>query len=655
VVTRRRAARLIPAVAILATVLLATVGRADAQADLRGKDQLSLLQYEGSGSRQNGRTNVEYLWSGPAEAVRDTKVTENGHPVKLDGAPVKATGDRAMVYVVDSGPGMDDADLLPAVREQIMKSVAEHPGVRWGIVQAGDRAEMKADITTDVGRLKGAVDSIGPTKTSAIWNGVNQAAAMFADRPSLQANVMLITADNDTVNPANAPVARSTIVSNAVEFSALTYTGPRSAITDTAEYAAVQETHTGRWAPVDGNAALLASIDNWTDVVADQQFRATYTSTVPDGEPVHVVVEVGGVQVTADVLAGRGLYKGYQQLHPELGVSQTTLPFAENKAALALALLLALGAVAGLAYAVSTTLLQQNLSNMLQPYADAYGLIDGESNSGEPNSLTKSALVQRAVALTEQVAENQGFLTRAEAALERANLPLRAGEALFFYLVIIVVVTIIPLMLSQNIMVGLICGVLGALIPVSAVNYIAKKRRKAFLGQLPDTLSLLSGTLKAGYSLSQGFEAVSQEVPEPMGLELRRVMTESRLGRPLEESLESSAERMNSPDFAWAVMAIRIQREVGGNLAELLLTVADTMVARERLRRDVASLTAEGRVSAYMLAFMPPALAGVMYVLNKEYVSTLFTEMLGMVMVGLAATSMVIGFLWMRKIIDIEI
>ena len=103
----------------------------------------------------------------------------------------------------------------------------------------------------------------------------------------------------------------------------------------------------------------------------------------------------------------------------------------------------------------------------------------------------------------------------------------------------------------------------------------------------------------------QGVEAVSQEVEDPMGSELRRVVTESRLGRPLEESLDGVAERMDSPDFAWAVMAIRIQREVGGNLSELLLTVADTMTQRERLRRDVAALTAEGRMSAIVLGLLP--------------------------------------------------
>jgi tight adherence protein B len=112
---------------------------------------------------------------------------------------------------------------------------------------------------------------------------------------------------------------------------------------------------------------------------------------------------------------------------------------------------------------------------------------------------------------------------------------------------------------------------------------------------------------------------------------------------------------MNSPDFSWAVMAIRIQREVGGNLAELLLTVADTMTQRERLRRDVAALTAEGKVSAIVLGILPLGLAGTMYVINKEYISTLFTTRMGNFMLGYAIVSCLFGFWWMKKTIEIEI
>ncbi len=166
------------------------------------------------------------------------------------------------------------------------------------------------------------------------------------------------------------------------------------------------------------------------------------------------------------------------------------------------------------------------------------------------------------------------------------------------------------------------------------LTFKANRRRKQFEALLPDTLQLLASTLRAGYSLMQGVEAVSQEVSEPMGRELRRVVTEARLGRPLEEALDGVAERMESGDFTWAVMAIRIQREVGGNLAELLVTVAETMTERERLRRDVNALTAEGKISAIVLGLLPIGLGFFIYTTNPDYMEPLFEETVGKIMLG---------------------
>jgi tight adherence protein B len=317
---------------------------------------------------------------------------------------------------------------------------------------------------------------------------------------------------------------------------------------------------------------------------------------------------------------------------------------------------LAVVAVAAFVYALFLLVTKDEgaLSNVLQPYSEGYGT-DGIDDDEDDNSLATSALLQRAVAVTEQVAESQGYLSRTEAALERASLPLRAGEALFFYLIGVVVCTILAFVVLGNLVGGLVVGALVALIPPAAVAFLAGRRRRAFLQQLPDMLQLLAGTLRAGYSLMQGVEAVSQEVAEPMGKELRRVVTESRLGRPLEEALDGVAERMSSPDFAWAVMAIRIQREVGGNLSELLMTVAETMTQRERLRRDIQALTAEGRVSAYVLAILPIGLGVVMFFINPEYIGQLFETTLGNILLGLAIMGMVVGFLWMNRIIKIEI
>jgi tight adherence protein B len=647
--------RILAATLVLGATVLGSASGAGA--DGTGP-KLTVTQLD-SGLAGNGqaKSSAELFWLGNPTTPAVT-VTENGQPVKLDGAPTQLTRDRAVVFVIDSGPGMNEGDLLPHVRDTILAQVRAFPSIEYAVVQAGDRADIRANFTREAERIATAVAAVGPTKGSAVWDGVNRAASMLAERANLQPNIILVTADDDTVavDGTAAAAARGSVAASTAAVANVAYSGRGSHITDAEPYELLSQTTGTAFAPTTDREALLANLRGAVTAVGERQYRVGWSSSAPAGDPLHIDIAVGDEHREMDVIAGRGLYRGYAQLQPAVAA---TTPFAfagmDNPLVLGLALLLVLLGVAGAAYAVTTSLVRNDLSNVLEPYADAYKLMDGDTEEQGSSMVAKSAFLQRAVALTEQVAENQGLLTRAEGALERANLPLRAGEAMFAYVVLVVALTVIPLVLTKNLVPVLIFGALGAVVPLMVVSQIAKKRRKAFMGQLPDTLSLLSGTLKAGYSLMQGVEAVSQEISGPMGLELRRVVTESRLGRPLEESLEASADRMDSPDFEWAVMAIRIQREVGGNLAELLMTVGDTMVARERLRRDVAALTAEGRVSAYMLAAMPPILAAVMYVLNKEYVSILFTDVVGMFMVGLATLSMIIGFFWMKKIITIEI
>jgi tight adherence protein B len=133
------------------------------------------------------------------------------------------------------------------------------------------------------------------------------------------------------------------------------------------------------------------------------------------------------------------------------------------------------------------------------------------------------------------------------------------------------------------------------------------------------------------------------------------VFTESRLGRPVEDALEDSANRMASVDLMWAVLAIRIQREVGGNLAELLDTVAETMTQRERIRHEIKALTAEGRFSGWILGIFPIGFAGVLYVVQPTYISILFNEGIGVLALIASGVMTFFGFLWLRKILAIEV
>jgi tight adherence protein B len=140
-----------------------------------------------------------------------------------------------------------------------------------------------------------------------------------------------------------------------------------------------------------------------------------------------------------------------------------------------------------------------------------------------------------------------------------------------------------------------------------------------------------------------------------MGKELQRTLSEARLGRPIEDALQDLADRMGSPDYEWAVMAIRIQREVGGNLAELLQTVAETMIERERLRRDVNSLTAEGKISAIVLGILPIGLGLFLFFVNPDYMRVLFHRTAGRYLLGGSIVLAVVGYYWMMQMIKIDI
>jgi tight adherence protein B len=206
---------------------------------------------------------------------------------------------------------------------------------------------------------------------------------------------------------------------------------------------------------------------------------------------------------------------------------------------------------------------------------------------------------------------------------------------------------------------GLLMGLVvfgGLLVMVIAfMNYAGSREKKKFEKQLPDTLTLMATSLRAGYSLLQAVEAVSSEAQDPTAREFGRAMAEARLGRAVSDSLSGIADRTQSQDFEWAVMAIEIQREVGGNLAEVLSTVANTMLQRNRLRGEIKALTAEGRLSAIILGALPFVMFGFLFATNKEYLEPLLTTQFGQIAIGVGLILIAAGILWLRKIVDIDV
>jgi tight adherence protein B len=291
---------------------------------------------------------------------------------------------------------------------------------------------------------------------------------------------------------------------------------------------------------------------------------------------------------------------------------------------------------------------EARLERRLAGYHVQHGITPIGSETSE-----SSRVVQQAANAAERIA-GAGTIEKVEQLLEHAKLPLRPAEFLVYAPLVTLVVAVLAFLLFGPGL-AIVATVVLLASPFIVLKRRSKSRLKKFQEQLPDSLNLLAGSMRAGFSFMQGLEAVAEEASEPIRGELQRAFTESRLGRPIEEALDDAARRMESRDLAWAVMAIRIQREVGGNLAELLDTVAETMAHRERLRREIKSLTAEGRLSAIVLSIFPPAFAAVLYVLQPGYINLLFQATIGVISVIGGTILSVIGWFWLSRIVKIEV
>jgi tight adherence protein B len=203
--------------------------------------------------------------------------------------------------------------------------------------------------------------------------------------------------------------------------------------------------------------------------------------------------------------------------------------------------------------------------------------------------------------------------------------------------------------------VALVAAVVGALLPYLRVRSIRKRRLNAFEAGLPEAIDLLGRAIRAGHPLSSGLKMVADETQDPIASEFRRAFEEQRFGLPFDDAIVAMADRVTLIDVRILVTAILIQREVGGNLAEVLDNLASVIRARFTIRRQLRTFTAQGRMSGYVLAVLPIAVGTIIYLLNPGYMKVLFTNNIGQFMLLGASVMQIIGYLWIRKIVNIDI
>lgn len=322
----------------------------------------------------------------------------------------------------------------------------------------------------------------------------------------------------------------------------------------------------------------------------------------------------------------------------------------------ALALLLMLGA--GIAIVVTGN--QTAVDERLEQFVGATTVVELPESVDEAGGPDVADRLDKALS-------GQTFFGPIRERISRADAKLRVSE----YMVLVVasgfLTAVVGYFLPQenSIPIAIIAGLLGLRIPRFYVRTMAKRRMQAFDAQLSDTLNLWVNALRSGYSVLQAMEAIATELPPPVSVEFERVVQEVRLGLSVEQALANMYRRVPSEDLDLVITAVNIQREVGGNLAEVLDTISFTIRERVRIKGEIRTLTAQGRVSGWIISLLPIVLGFILFLINPEYVSELwvredpwiFPQIIpcGWVVIAFSAMMIGAGAYAISKIVDIEV
>jgi tight adherence protein B len=578
-------------------------------------------------------------------ALGDLEVTVNElHADELETETQTEVVPRGAVLVIDTSRSMEKP-LEPGEQAPIAAAQAAaarflealRPDDEMGLIAFDEEPETLSVFSNDRSKLLQEVDNLETSAESgtALYGAVLEAVELVDNRALAQRNIVLLSDGASREEEATLEEARAEAIAAGATIHVVALASKDYDPETTAELA---EDTGGRFLTTVDPAQLSALFESLArDLVTGYRVRLLDPDPTEDG--LHIAVSAAD-QILVDTFER---VPSAQEL-----VEGSPLPLDElPREAVLLIVFVVAAALVALA---SESIRRKRLSpvHRLRWYEQPTGPeIDSEA-------LINAAVLKRAKEVATALAARTGYLERIEHSIESAGMRWRPGE---------VIVASAGLALAGGLLLfslgglgwGLLGFVLGLVGPAGYIQHKATSRRRAFYEQLSDVLLLMSGALKAGYSLQQAVATVGEDAKPPASDEFRRTMAEVRLGASLDDALAALARRIGILDFEWSVLAIQIQREVGGNLAEILEIISETIRERERLRRQLRTLTAEGRLSGWVLGLMPFAMAGLLLLRAPGYLEPLYQTPLGLMMVGISGALMVVGILWMRKIVKVEV
>lgn len=662
------------AVAATGLVLVCLVGAAPvAQASLApaDADQISIDH------SQPVEGAVKLLVSVPA----GTRPDLGGVDVTIAGTKVQATAEaaassalvrRTAVLAIDTSLSMAGERIEAAEVAALAYLDAVPDDVEVGVVTFDDDVTTVLEPTRDRAAARSAVTDLRLQRETALYEGIAGAIASTGDAAAGQRSVLVLSDGKDSTGTSLAPTLREVKESGVLlDVVALQQTGPaasalqllaqqgRGEVLDAAEPGALKDVFEARAEVLARQVAIVADLP---DSVPDDG-SADVTVSLPTDDATLAAAAFLPVTPEADPEARAAAAAAKKASAQEAARAAVAAPPSQGPDISQVVAVVGVVAVGiGLLGAVLTlggTRKAPDRESALRAQLQAYGVLGAPpaASAATTERQSRESLGDQARGVAERaLAGRAGLESTIAARLEGAGSRTTPAEWVLLHAGIAVAGGVLGLLLGGGGILLLLLGVVVGLVgPWVFLGLKQARRLKAFAQSLPDTLQLMSGSLSAGLSLAQSVDTIVREGAEPMSSEFRRVVVESRLGVPFEDAMTGVAQRMRSKDFEWVVMAVKIQREVGGNLAELLLTVAATLREREYLRRHVKALSAEGRLSAWVLGGLPPGFMLYLSVSNPSYVAPLFTTTLGWVMLAGAGLLMGVGVLWMVKAGKVEL
>lgn len=626
----RPRARLAGALGLAAlAVSLALPAAGSAALDVRGVD-----------TSQYPRLRVTVVTDRPSQTA--PRLTENGEAV-VGSRSLNLGRAKSVVLLIDRSWSMRGRPIEDAKAAARAFIDAKDPADRIAVVTFGSRATQDTTFTTNRQEAKQALATLDVDRTqgTALYDAVRLGARLLGDeaRPG---RVLIVLTDGQDVS-SHTSLGNAILAAKASRTLVYPIGIEGEQFTPDALRAMASETGGGYHGAA--SSSQLAQV--YADLARElrRTWRIDFVTAAAPGTRVDIGVSSPGEPAASRALTLPGT-------PPKGSSGGSSLPAGAFTAtgtlvlSLIVGMLLAAGAV--LVFGKSRA---DELKMRLRPHV------------GKPDQLPKRMKVQERekwgalknmFRATERVFGKSAFWGRIERILDRSDLPLKAVELVYLMVGCAVGLALVFAIAGASPILVLLAFAGGAAGPYVFGNFKANRRTAAFEAQLPDLLMSIAASLKAGHSFKQGLQAIVDEGYDPASKEFKRVLTETQLGRPMDDALDDMADRIASKDFSFIVTAVKIQSQVGGSLAGLFDLVADTVRSRQQFARKIKALTAMGRASAYVLCGLPFFTAALITLINRNYMSPLFHSSSGHMMIIVGLIMMAIGSMFIRKIVSFK-